>query len=110
MHLDNIFNVGIYGDTAETQNVSEITTVKKVGLIDAEQYLRAGERDSYLDINNRFWTGNRANASGLVYTNNEKLDESTSTVSAEGVRPVIRISDVGVTGGEGTLESNYEAG
>ena len=42
------FNIGIY------TNVGEITTTQKVGLLDEEQYKRAGEADSYLDIKDYF--------------------------------------------------------
>ena len=51
--LDNTFNIGIYTD------VDEITTIKKVGLLDEDQYNRAGGFDSYLDIKDSFWLGNR---------------------------------------------------
>ncbi len=103
--ISNTFNVGIY------QNESEITTTQKVGLLDAAQYTRAGGTDSYFYIQDVWVLGNRyspwyilgassnLNANQMIYPGN--------TVS---VRAVIKISDITITGGNGTLESNYEAG
>ena len=54
---DNTFNVGIYTD------VDEITVTKKVGLLDENQYVRAGGNSSYLDIKDSFWLGNRYSSS-----------------------------------------------
>ena len=51
--IDNTFNVGIYTD------VDEIITKQKVGLLDEEQYKRAGSNESYLNIGNIFGLANR---------------------------------------------------
>ena len=99
--LDSTFNIGIYTD------VDEITTTQKVGLLDEEQYKRAGEADSFLDIKDNFWLGNRYSSSlvRLVYCNGNFLKISpTFTV---GVRAVIKISDINITGA-GTFASNYQ--
>ena len=99
---DSTFNVGIYN------NVSEITTTKKVGLLDQTQYERAGSVDSFLDIKDYFWLGNRYSSSNVrsVYTDGDLFSNSVSY--ANGVRAVIKISDITITGGDGTLTSNYQ--
>ena len=100
--LDSTFNIGIYN------NVGEITTSKKVGLLDEDQYKRAGEVDSFLDIKDVFWLGNRYSSSDVrgVYSNGY-LDYNGPTTSY-GVRAVIKISDITITGGDGTLASYYQ--
>ena len=102
--LDNTFNVGIYSD------VDEITTTQKVGLLDEEQYKRAGEANSFLDIKDWWWLGNRYSSSYVrsVYSYGYFFDTSPS--DASGVRAVIKISDITITGGDGTLASNYQVG
>ena len=100
--LDNTFNIGIYTD------VDEITTSKKVGLLDVEQYNRAGESDSYLDIKDAFWLGNRSNSSIVRYIDiNGNLNHAAVSY-CRGVRPVIKISDLIITEGDGSLASNYQ--
>ena len=101
--VENTFNVGIYTD------IDEITTSQKVGLLDEEQYTRAGGKDSYLDIKDIWWLGNRSSSSDVRYVSNGNLNDNSPEV-AGGVRAVIKISDITITGGNGTLESNYEAG
>ena len=100
--VNNTFNIGIYND------VDEITTTQKVGLLDQDQYERAGTSSSYLNIADYFWLGNRYNSSSVcnVYNDGNLLDDGPS--NSNGVRPVIRISDLTITGGNGTLSSNYE--
>ena len=99
---DNIFNIGISTD------IDSITTSKKVGLLDEDQYRRAGSADSFLDIKDSFWLGNRFSSSSVrrVYSNG--LLSSTSVSSTSGVRAVIKISDLTITEGDGTLASNYQ--
>ena len=98
------FNIGIYTD------VDEITTSKKVGLLDEEQYKRSGEDYSYLNIKDSFWLGNRYSSSNLrhVFSTGDLNNDSLS--DASGVRAVIKISDLTITKGDGTLASNYQAG
>ena len=98
------FNVGIYKD------VDEITTTQKVGLLDEEQYKRAGEADSYLDIKDYFWLGNRYSSSYVRLVNYNGYLVSNSVSSTYGVRAVIKISDLTITEGDGTLASNYQVG
>ena len=103
--LDSTFNIGIYTD------VDEITTTQTVGLLDEEQYKRAGEADSFLDIKDWWWLGNRYSSSHVrdVYYNGYLYYNGPTY--ANGVRAVIKISDITITeGNDGTLASNYQAG
>ena len=102
--LDNTFNVGIYTD------VDEITTTQKVGLLDQKQYERAGERSSFLAIKNGFWLGNRYGLGDVVIVDSNDRLFFDSASAAFGVRPVIKISDITITGGDGTLTNSYQAG
>ncbi len=100
--VSNTFNVGIYTDT------DEITTSQKVGLLDEIQYTRAGGQDSYLDIKDSWWLGNRSSSSSVRYVNGNGRLLSALVSYADGVRAVIKISDITITGGDGTLASNYQ--
>ncbi len=107
--LDSTFNVGIYTD------VDEITTIKKVGLLDGTQYTRAGENsegyNSYLYIEDDFWLGNRYTSSDVsVAFSTQPLDYNGSVSMSYGVRAVIKIFDVNIIEGDGTLTSNYKVG
>ena len=102
--ISNTFNIGIYTD------VDEITTSQKVGLLDEDQYTRAGGADSYLDIKDVYWLGNRYSSSNVRSVSNNGHMSNISPSSSNGARAVIKISDITITGGNGTLESNYEAG
>ncbi len=100
--LDTTFNVGIYN------NVSEITTTQKVGLLDEEQYLRAGEAASFLDIKDSFWLGNRYSSSFVRTVDDLGYLNVYDPTFAFGVRAVIKISDLTITEGDGTLADNYQ--
>ncbi len=106
--LDSIFNVGIYTD------VDEITTTQKVGLLDEEQYKRTGDgttgKASFLDIKDNFWLGNRYSSSNVRNVDNNGDLNYDSPLNANGVRAVIKISDLTITEGDGTLASNYQVG
>ena len=78
--LDNTFNVGIYTD------VDEITITKKVGLLDEEQYTRAGAQDSYLNIKDYFWLGNRESSSTVRNVNNNGNINNNNPMNTNGVR------------------------
>ncbi len=103
---NSIFNVGIYN------NISEITTTKKVGLLDEDQYKRAGDgttgQDSFLDIKDYFWLENRYSSSHVRIVSNGGSLNSASVSNTYGVRAVIKISDITITGGDGTLMNNYQ--
>ena len=100
--LNNTFNVGIYS------NVDEITTIQKVGLLDNDQYTRAGGANSYLDIKDYFWLGNRYSSSYLRRVGTGGSLGTGNVTSTYGVRPVIKISDILITEGDGTLTNSYK--
>ena len=100
--LDSTFNIGIYTD------VDEITTSKKVGLLDEDQYKRAGSADSFLDIKDFWWLGNRSSSSNVRSVSIYGSLSGTSVSVTGGVRAVIKISDITITGGDGTLANNYQ--
>ena len=109
--LNNTFNVGI------SSNVSEITTTQKVGLLDVGQYKRAGGANSYLDIKDSFWLGNRYSSSyiinvdrfGSTYVPPSMPGSESSNITYDyNVRPVIKISDILITEGDGTLTNSYK--
>ncbi len=102
--VENAFNIGIY------TGIDEITTVKKVGLLDEEQYTRAGGTDSFLDIKDFWWLGNLYNSSDIRNVDDNGNIGNHNSANVYGVRAVIKISDITITGGNGTLTSNYEAG
>ena len=99
--LDSTFNVGIYTD------VDEITTIQKVGLLDEDQYKRAGEINSFLNIKNYFWLGNRYDSIFVRSVDYNGSAGILSPTSTGGVRAVIKISDITITG-DGILASNYQ--
>ena len=98
------FNVGIY------TNVGEIKTEQKVGMLDEEQYKRAGSANSFLDIKDYFWLGNRHSSSNVRLVSHYGYLDYYSPANAYGVRAVIKISDITITNGDGTLASNYQVG
>ena len=100
--LDSTFNVGIYTD------VEEITTTQKVGLIDEEQYARAGGQYSFLDIKEYFWFGNRSSSDFTrgVYDSGELCFYGVNSDS-RGVRAVIKISNLTINEGNGSLQNSY---
>ena len=101
--VNNTFNIGIYTD------VDEITTSQKVGLLDETQYTRAGGADSYLDIKDRWWLGNRSSSFYVRHVDyNGVVGYNNLPTNSYGVRAVIKISDITITEGDGTLTSNYQ--
>ena len=98
------FNIGIYTD------VDEITTEQKVGLLDEDQYKRAGKADSFLDIKDYWWLENRYSSSYVRRVSSSGSLSSNSVSNAYGVRAVIKISDLTITEGDGTLANNYQVG
>ena len=101
-----VFNVGIYTD------IDEIITEQKVGLIDEIQYLRAGGGtsavDSYLNIKDYFLLGNIYSSSFVRYVNDTGDILYNSTANNYALRPVIKIFDITITKGDGTLANNYQ--
>ena len=105
--LDSTFNIGVYS------NIEEINTIKKVGILDVYQYLKYGNgsstsrRDSFLDIKDVWWLGNRYNSTSILYVDADGDLETHSYNGIGGIRPVITISDVIINKGTGTLSDNY---
>ena len=100
---NSTFNVGIHTDG------DEITTTQKVGLLDEDQYKRAGEVDSFLDIKDIWWLGNRYSSSGARCVRESGILCGYSVWGTSDVRAVIKISDITITeGNDGTLASNYQ--
>ena len=81
------------------------------GLLDEEQYKRAGEANSFLDIKDWWWLGNRYSSSYVRCVYSDGTLVSNAPTHVDGVRAVIKISDITITeGNDGTLASNYQAG
>ena len=100
--LASTFNIGIYTD------VDEITITQKVGLLDEDQYKRAGEADSFLDIKDYFWLGNRHSSSYVRHVNHIGNLNGSGPSGSYGVRAVIKISDITIIeDSDGTIASSY---
>ena len=98
--LNSTFNVGT------SSNIEEIQTLQKVGLLDEEQYIRAGGIDSFLNIEDVFLLG-----SGINSANIKELTPMASRpiqiTYPEGIRVVIKINDIIINKGDGTLKNSY---
>lgn len=99
--LNSTFNIGLYN------NVTELQITQMVGLLDESQYIKAGNQNSFLDIKDVFWLGNRQDDSFLRQTTGTGGLYGSSTTGSMGVRPVIKISALNVTTGTGTLSNPY---
>ena len=100
--LDTTFNVGPY------DNVSEITTTQKVGLLDfeyCEKIQLYGSAD-YLSITDGFWLGNRYSSTEVGLFDLTHYD-SGDIYDSYGVRPVIKISNIPIDGGDGSFTNAY---
>ncbi len=100
--LNTTFNVGIYTD------VDEITTEQKVGLIDNDQFTRAGGVNCFLEIGDAFYLGNRYNSTSILRIGTDGSLGGYVPYYARGTRAVIKISDVTIIEGDGTLEYSYK--
>ena len=99
--LNNSYNVGIYN------NVNEITTTKKVGLLNASQYTRGGYYTTFLNIRDNYYLGNRYDESRLYYVGSNGANGNGRTSISNGIRPVIKISNMLITEGDGTLTNSF---
>src|SRR5574344_1665642 len=95
--VDSTFNVGIY------TNPSEITTTQHFGLLDETQYTKGGGTDSYLDIKDWFWLGNRYSTSGVRYVYVSGGLYNSAPANAFGARAVVKFSSITITTGDSTL-------
>ena len=100
--LNTTFNIGIYTD------VDEITTEQKVGLIDNDQFTRAGGVNCFLEIGDAFYLGNRYNSTSILRIGTDGSLGGYTPNFARGTRVVIKISDVTIIEGDGTLEYSYK--
>lgn len=100
--LDSTFNIGIYSD------VDKITTTKKVGLLDVEQYERTNGVNSYLDIKNMWWLGNHYDETFIRFVDMTGMISNYNVLYSVGVRAVIKIKDINIVDGNGTLSYNYK--
>ena len=104
--LDNTFNIGIYND------VDELQITQKVGLLDAEQVERTmvESEDENTYLSKWFgWLGNRSDVEDKVkICNRYTLYDRIPDAGTAAVSPVIKISDIEIAGGDGTLTSNYK--
>ena len=100
--IDNVFNVGTSSD------VSSITVTNKAGILDEEQFNRAGGQDSYLDIKDIWWLSNRASIFTIRRVNSLGEIESNPTTYTGGIRPIIKINDIVISSGNGSITDNYK--
>ena len=97
--------------TRKTYNGSvveeEISNVK-VRLLTESEYTTYGDTDSYLDIKDYFWLADIYNSSYVRCVNDYGNNVSNDRPSiAAGLRPVVEISDITITEGDGTLITPY---
>lgn len=100
--LENVYNVGPDG------NVSGIVAVGKAGLLDREQYVKAGMGSSFLGNKDFFWLASPYESYHLwAACNDRDLCVNDMSGLALGVRPVIKIPNLTAVYGEGTLDNPY---
>ena len=99
------FNIGSYS------GVTNITVDNKVGLLDKNQYMRAGGADSYLDIEEYWYYGNYGSGGIMMVNDSGAYNYYDNIIYSwnRGIRPVIKIFDLYVNSGDGTLSSSYNA-
>ena len=103
--LDTTYNIGIFYDE------DEFTVTKKVGLMDWDYYKDfMGEMNSYLNIYDSWWLGNRYNDNvNLVYAYKTGAAYETEVDKSQGVRPLIRIKNINITKGDGSLKNSFRS-
>ena len=103
--VDSTFNIGMYTD------VDEITTTQKVGMLDKEQYERAGNANSFLDIKTAWRLATRYSSSNstnnLYYVGGTGNIYTITHTNTAGIRAVIKILDINIDAGNGTLTDSY---
>lgn len=83
-----------------------------VGLININDYLQAGAKNSYLNNETYFWTVNQDKDNSPLYINNEgninNIYRKDDIYFSYGIRPVITLKeDVSAVSGDGTRENPY---
>ena len=84
----------------------EISNVK-VRLLTESEYTTYGGQNSYLDIKDRYWLADIYSSSNVRYVNYYGFLDSISPSRAFGVRATWYISDITITGGNGTPANPY---
>src|SRR5574344_1087553 len=95
--VDSLFNIGIFN------NVTEITSRQHFGLLDTAQYMKGGSTNSYLDIKDCFWLGNRYDSSYNIGVFSTGSFGGSNVTRSDGVRAVVKISDITISSNDSTL-------
>ena len=87
----------------------------KVGLLDIEEYLRAGASNSYLNNNEYWWTINYTEETNAYYVNDKgQINNNVATDDnylSFGIRPVIYlVKDIAYQSGSGSIDDPYIVG
>ena len=101
--LSSTFNIGNYA------NVEELTITQNVGLLDYNQYIRAGGINSFLNVMDNFWLSNGNDSSKILIVSYDGNFFANAPVSTYGIRPVIKISDIKIVDGNGSMVSNFKS-
>ena len=99
--LDNTFNIGTQND------VDDLTTTKKIGLLDINQYERSNDEYSFLIIGTNWSLGNHTSTSIIEVDENGYYVSGAGDDTGKSIRVAIKISDLTITEGEGTLVDSY---
>lgn len=111
----NYFCSETTNDTTLTEGRTSCTTNNivnaKIGTISLDEYLLAGDANSYLNIGQNSWTmtpNNSANVWNTHYKVSEKSIDAIAVTNPDGVRPVINVTSTSkVTKGTGTSNDYY---
>ena len=99
--LNTDFKIGIYNDP------SQILVNCKIGLLDYDNFVKYGASTSFLNINDDWYLFN--NYDDSHHTNLDRNGSISGVILSQGygVRPVMKISDILIKEGEGTLTDSY---
>ena len=84
----------------------EISNVK-VRLLTESEYTTYGGRDSYLDIEDRYWLADIYSSSNVRSVSSSGSLGYDSPLNAYGVRAIVEISNITITEGDGSLSVPY---
>ena len=102
--IENFYEVG------SDASSNDMVTHKKVGLLEEWKYSRTVVENidiSYLNIYDDWWLGNTKLPNSIKNVSNSGAISSKSVASGIGVRPVIKISDIYIDEGNGTLKNSF---
>ena len=103
---ENIITKDFY--VGNKDNITSVIFNYSVGLLDNNQYLRAGGANSFLDIKDYWWLGNTAGGSEFARINAVGEIEASTLHNGGGIRPSIVINDISINAGNGTLKNSYK--